>query len=84
MTTSILAEVVFLSERQFARRLKAMTGLTPKAYIQEVKLQKARSLLEHRTCSTMEEVAAAAGYSSGSYLTKSFEERFGKKPGEYF
>lgn len=84
LTTSILAEVVFLSERQFARRLKAMTGLTPKAYIQEVKLQKARSSLEHRTCSTVEEVAAAAGYSSGSYLTKSFEERFGKKPGEYF
>jgi len=83
LTTTILAEDVFLSNRQFARRLKALTGLSPKAYIQEVKLQKARSLLENGVYKTVEEVAAATGYSSGSYLTKSFQERFGKKPAAY-
>lgn len=83
LTTNILAEKVFLSERQFARRLKSLTGLAPNAYIQEVKLQKARTLLENQVYMTINEVADASGYSSGSYLTKSFQERFGKKPSEY-
>ena len=83
LTTSVLADQVFLSERQFSRRLKSMTGLTPNGYIQEVKLQKARTLLENGVYTTVGEVAAAAGYSSGSYLTKSYQDRFGKKPGAY-
>ncbi|NRA50482.1 MAG: response regulator, partial [Phaeodactylibacter sp.] len=84
LNTLVLAEQVFLSERQFARRLKKLTGLTPNAYIQEARLQLARQLLERQTYTTVNEVAQAAGYSSGSYLSKVFHERFGKKPGEYF
>ncbi len=84
LSTSFLAGRVFLSERQFSRKLKAVTGLTPNSYIQEVKLQKARHLLEHQVYTTVNEVAQAAGYSSGSYLTKVYQERFGKKPGDYF
>lgn len=43
----------------------------------------AKAALQKGVYKTVEEVAAATGYSSGSYLTKSFQERFGKKPGEY-
>lgn len=84
LSTALLADRVFLSERQFSRKLKAVTGLTPNGYIQEVKLQKARHLLEHQAYTTINEVAQAAGYSSGSYLTKVYHERFGKKPSDYF
>ncbi len=84
LSTAFLADRVFLSERQFSRKLKSVTGLTPNGYIQEVKLQKARHLLEHQVYTTISEVAQAAGYSSGSYLTKVYQERFGKKPGDYF
>ncbi len=84
LSTAFLADRVFLSERQFSRKLKAVTGLTPNGYIQEVKLQKARHLLEHQVYTTINEVAQATGYSSGSYLTKLYQERFGKKPGDYF
>ncbi|MCB9289664.1 MAG: response regulator [Lewinellaceae bacterium] len=84
LSTALLADRVFLSERQFSRKLKMVTGLTPNGYILEVKLQKARHLLEHQVYTTVNEVAQAAGYSSGSYLTKVYQERFGKKPGDYF
>ena len=84
LTTAFLADRVFLSERQFSRNLKTVTGLTPNGYIQEVKLQKARHLLEHQVYTTVNEVAQATGYSSGSYLNKVYQERFGKKPGDYF
>lgn len=83
INTLLLAEQVFLSERQFSRKLKKLTGLTPNAYIQEAKLQLARQLLERQVYPTVNEVAQAAGYSSGSYLSKVYSERFGKKPGEY-
>jgi DNA-binding response OmpR family regulator len=84
LNTLLLAEQVFLSERQFARRLKKLTGLTPNNYIQEARLQLARQLLERQVYTTVNEVAQAAGYSSGSYLTKVYHQRFGKKPGDYF
>ncbi len=83
LTTNFLADRVFLSERQFSRKLKSVTGLTPNGYIQEVKLQKARHLLEHKVYTTISEVAQAAGYSSGSYLNKVYLEHFGKKPSDY-
>lgn len=83
LSTMLLAEKVFLSERQFARKLKKITGLTPNEYIQEAKLQKARQFLEHQVYSTVGEVAHACGYSSGSYLSKIYVERFGKKPSDY-
>lgn len=82
LNTAFLAGEVFLSERQFARKLKVITGLTPNGYIQEVKLQKARHLLENKVYTTISEVARASGYSSASYLTKTYQERFGKKPGD--
>jgi signal transduction histidine kinase/DNA-binding response OmpR family regulator len=83
LNTSYLAKRTFMSERQFSRKLKATTGLTPSGYIQEAKLSKARHLLESRAYSTVSEVAEACGYSSGSYLSRIFQERFGKMPGDY-
>lgn len=83
LTTSYLSSKVFISERQFSRKIKTLTGLTPNEYIQEVKLQKARHLLENGVYTTINEVAAECGFSSGSYLNKLYQEHFGKKPSEY-
>jgi len=83
LTTAFLADKVFLSDRQFARKLKTITGLTANQYIQEIKLQKARHLLENKACQTVSEVAGLTGFSSGSYLTKLYKAHFGKSPSEY-
>jgi signal transduction histidine kinase/CheY-like chemotaxis protein len=83
LNTAYLANMVFLSERQFARHLKVLTGLTPNQYLQEIKLQKARYLLENNACQTVGEVASLTGFSSGSYLTKLYKAHFGKSPSEY-
>lgn len=84
LTIPYLADQLFISERQFSRKLKSITGLTPNKYILEIKLQKARHLLENKIYSTTTEVAHVTGFSSGSYLIKVYKERFGKSPGEYF
>ncbi len=79
-----LAEAGAMSERQFFREIKRLTGLTPNQYILEVRLQKARHLLQHRAYGTLAEVAYAVGFETPTYFTKVFETHFGKHPSAYF
>ena len=78
-----VAEKLDLSERQFQRNLKKITGLTPSVYMKEIRLQMAREYLERRTYLQVKDVALAVGFTSTPYFSKQFQERFGKKPGEY-
>lgn len=73
-----------ISSRQLLRRLKVLTGLTTNQYIQEVKLQFARQLLEGQTFQTVAEVAYASGFNTPKYFSRVYEERFGKRPILYF
>ncbi|MCB0608005.1 MAG: helix-turn-helix domain-containing protein [Lewinella sp.] len=82
-TATYLAEKMSLSERQLLRRITTLTGLSSKQYILEIKLQKARHLLEHRTFRTISEVAYASGFNTPGYFTKVYEKHFGKRPAEY-
>lgn len=78
-----LAHEMALSDRQLLRKLKALTGLSVAQYIKEVKLQKARHLLENKAFETISEVAYASGFNTPKYFSKVFEKRFGKLPGDY-
>ena len=84
LNRSYLANSIALSERQLLRRLKALTGLSIKQYIQEIKLQKARILLENQACQTIAEVAYASGFNTPGYFTKVYKKHFGKMPSAYF
>ena len=78
-----LAHQLGISERQIARKTKVITGLTIGKYILEVKLQKARHLLEQQTYPTIAEIGYQCGFKSPSYFTKVFTEYFGKTPKSY-
>ncbi|MFK7775243.1 MAG: ATP-binding protein [Saprospiraceae bacterium] len=80
---SQLAFEMAISERQFNRRLKKITGLTPGNYLKEIKLQKARQLLENKVYTTIAEVAYSVGFSTPEYFSKIFKNRFGKSPSDY-
>lgn len=79
-----LAEQIGYSERQLRRIIKKEQGLTPNALIKELRLNKARTYLERQKFATVSEVMFACGMKSSGHFTKSFFERFGKKPNEYF
>ncbi len=83
ITAAYLASQMAVSERQLLRRIKSLTGLSSKQYIQTVKLQKARHLLENKTYNTISEVAYACGFNTPTYFGKIFEKHFGKKPRAY-
>ena len=83
LTASFLANKAFLSERQLLRRLKQLTGLSTKQFIQEARLQRARHLLENKTFITMAEVAFAVGFKAPHHFSTVFYKRFGKRPSTY-
>ncbi|MDX1940971.1 MAG: response regulator, partial [Saprospiraceae bacterium] len=78
-----LANEMNLSERHLRRKVHEIIGMTANEYIREIRLQKARQLLEQKAMNTIAEVSYAVGFSSVGYFTKVFSERFGRKPSEY-
>ena len=77
-----LAKGINYSSRQLGRLLKRLTGMSTVNFILEVRLQKARELLERRLVATVIEAQYEVGISSTSYFTKKFTARFGKNPSE--
>jgi len=61
------------------RKLQALTGESPNALIREMRLERARQLLEIGVGNTSE-VAFQAGFSSLGYYSKCFAEQFGMQP----
>lgn len=72
-----------ITERTLHRKVKALTGLTPLEYINELKLQYAYTLLENKTYPTLKQVAYDIGIDTVHYFCKMFEKRFGKHPSEF-
>ena len=77
-----LAQKVFLSRRQLERKLKDITGLTPADYIRQVRLVRAKQLLDKHAVSTVAETAYAVGFSKVEYFSLLFRATFGQSPGE--
>ncbi|PCJ30114.1 MAG: hypothetical protein COA99_18615 [Moraxellaceae bacterium] len=83
LCVSWLAGRLAVSERQVFRKIEKFTGLTPNKYIRNIKLYKAKELLEAYTFSTVNEVASAIGLKDPHYFSSLYKKEFGKKPKEY-
>ena len=82
LTMAAMCEQARLGERTFLRRFQAATGQTPTAYVQQLRVSRARELLE---CSpqAIDQVAWAVGYEDPSAFRKIFQRIVGLSPGEY-
>ncbi len=74
-----LAQSVNLSSRHFAKLFKEETCLKPKQCARYLRLQQAKSLLDH-TCLKVEEVASAVGFRHLSSFTNEFTKLYGCPP----
>jgi len=75
-----MAENMGLSERQFYRKVKQLTGQTPLQYIRNLRLQRAKELLEAGQVDTVNELAAEVGYIRTDYFSRLFKKAFGFSP----
>ncbi|MEQ8474466.1 MAG: response regulator [Marinoscillum sp.] len=73
-----------LSERQLYRKMAESVGMSPSKVILEVRLQHARELLVSQKFEKMSQIAGEVGFESAAYFSKVYQERFGKKPSDYF
>ena len=81
-TIDKLADHMAYSIRQLERLLKKYSGLSPNAFIREIRLQKAWQILKQRKFTTIKEVCYEVGLNNPAYFSSKFKERFGCTPGE--
>ncbi|HQV02008.1 MULTISPECIES: GlxA family transcriptional regulator [unclassified Novosphingobium] len=79
LSLSELAEVAGLSLRQLERLFAAEQGSRPGRYYRQLRLQRARQLIQ-KTGLSMLEVAVATGFSSGTHFARSYRAAFGRSP----
>ena len=77
-----LAERSHMSARNFARVFRREVGMTPAAYVAQLRLERARTLLE-TTDLQIDEVARRCGFGTVETLRRSFGRRLGVSPSDY-
>ncbi|WP_320773692.1 GlxA family transcriptional regulator [Streptomyces sp. CRN 30] len=77
-----LAARARLSPRHFARAFRAETGMSPGRYVDRVRIEHARRLLED-TRDGVEEISRASGYGTPEAMRRAFLKALGASPAEY-
>ena len=78
-----LAAEIHLSQSQFYRRLKQLTGQIPNVYLRNYRLQRAAELLKGNEGLNVAEVMYQIGIESNSYFSTSFKKLHGVSPSEF-
>jgi transcriptional regulator GlxA family with amidase domain len=82
LSVEALAARARLSPRHFARAFRAETGTTPGRYVDRVRLEHARRLLEDTT-DGIEEISRASGYGTPEAMRRAFVRTLGASPAQY-
>ena len=84
MNADFIAEELFISRSQLFKKTKQLTGMTFNQYLKETRLQKAKYLIENNDVSSVKATAFSVGFKHSNYFSRLYEERFGKRPSDYF
>jgi len=76
-----LASAVGMSAWHLNRTFRQRFGLPPHAYLQQLRLARARTLLQ--LPGAIADIAALVGFADQAHLTRIFKRTFGVTPGEY-
>ena len=71
-----------LAERTLKRRFKAATGMTLIDYVQNLRIEEAKRLLESGAVA-VDEISVAVGYEDASFFRRLFKRRTGMTPSHY-
>jgi len=71
-----------LSPYHFARAFKVSAGVTPRAFVEARRIDRAKQLI-HQSHHSLAEIAVASGFGTQSRLTTTFKRRTGFTPAEF-
>ena len=71
-----------LSVHHFGRAFRTSTGATPRAFVEQRRIERARALIDN-TEQALAEIAAATGFATQSHLTTAFRRATGFTPAAY-
>ena len=77
-----LGDDLGISRVQLYRKVKVLTGLSPVELLREMRLERAKTLL-NSTTKTVAEIGYEVGFTTPSYFTTCFKKQFGKLPMEF-
>ena len=77
-----IAAAMSMSAKQLRTRVMAITGLTPVAYILQVRLNYARRLISNEDTS-LTLIASKCGFQNLSHFSKAFKQQFGVSPTQF-
>lgn len=77
-----LALISNLGESYFINVFKKEMGMTPKEYLNKLRIEKAKKILDTEDA-TVKEIAEICGYSSASYFSNCFKKEMGVSPSDY-
>ena len=80
-TVDSLSRAVAMSGTTFTKKFGELVGITPKAYLINTRLLKARAKLQSTNESILS-IARSAGYTSEAAFSKAFKKHFNTPPGE--
>ncbi|NLT04980.1 MAG: GlxA family transcriptional regulator [Solirubrobacterales bacterium] len=82
LSVEALAAHVHMSIRGFARAFRREVGVTPAAYVETVRVERATELLR-TTSASGDQIAAACGFGTPETFRRAFRRRLGVSPGDY-
>jgi AraC family transcriptional regulator len=82
LTVRRVADLANMSPYHFGRLFKESTGLTPHQYLVELRVLKAKQLLQSGSL-TLGEISSRLGFSSRAHFTTVFRKRAGTTPKEF-
>ena len=78
-----VSAAVCLSRSQFGRKLRAVVGISPADYINDVRMNEVMRLLHSQPQLSLLEIALRTGFSDNAHLTHVFTRKFGVSPSLY-
>lgn len=77
-----IAAALSLSRKQLRTRVMAITGMTPIAYVLQVRLNYARRMISSDN-SSLTTIASKCGFQNLSHFSKAFKQQFGVSPQQF-
>lgn len=77
-----IAENMYLSPFYISKIFKSEIGDTPIRYLINIRLEKAKMLLEEENNSSIQEIAGMVGYDDAYHFSKLFKKRYGISPSQ--